>query len=48
MFYIEKRDGFARLGLLEIEGKKIRTPAMLEGEILRKIELEKLHIKSRR
>lgn len=41
MFYIEKRDGFARLGLLEIEGKKIRTPAMLEGEILRKIELEK-------
>lgn len=41
MFYTEKRDGFARLGLLEIGGSKITTPTMLEGEILEKIDVGK-------
>ncbi|MDI9611024.1 MAG: archaeosine synthase subunit alpha [Archaeoglobales archaeon] len=41
MFYTEKRDGFARLGVLEINGLSIRTPAMLEGDILKKIDFGK-------
>jgi archaeosine synthase len=42
MFYTEKRDGFARLGILEVEGEKIKTPTMLEKEFLKKLELEKI------
>jgi len=30
MFYHEKRDGFARTGKIEIDGRTIATPAMLE------------------
>ncbi|MEM4523966.1 MAG: archaeosine synthase subunit alpha [Archaeoglobaceae archaeon] len=37
MFYTEKRDGFARIGVLEFE-EKLRTPAMLEGKILEKFD----------
>ncbi|MEM1956918.1 MAG: archaeosine synthase subunit alpha [Archaeoglobaceae archaeon] len=40
MFYTEKRDGFARLGVLELE-EKIRTPAMLEGKSLEKFDFGK-------
>ncbi|MEM4689613.1 MAG: archaeosine synthase subunit alpha [Archaeoglobaceae archaeon] len=41
MFYTEKRDGFTRLGVIEIDGYSIKTPAMLEGEILNKIDFGK-------
>ncbi|MCS7144860.1 MAG: archaeosine synthase subunit alpha [Archaeoglobaceae archaeon] len=41
MFYTEKRDGFARLGALELNGFSIRTPAMLEGEVLKKFDYGK-------
>lgn len=34
MFYPEKRDGFARTGKFEVEGRTVQTPAILEvGEI---------------
>jgi len=32
MFYHEKRDGFARTGKIEIDGRTVATPAMLEVE----------------
>lgn len=41
MFYTEKRDGFARLGLLEIDGNRLKTPAMVGEEILNKIDFGK-------
>lgn len=41
MFYTEKRDGFARLGLLEIDGNRLKTPAMVGEEILDKIDFGK-------
>lgn len=40
MFYTEKRDGFARLGTLELE-EKIQTPAMLEGKTLERFNFGK-------
>lgn len=40
MFYTEKRDGFARLGVLELE-EKIRTPAMLEIESMERFDFGK-------
>ncbi len=32
MFYPEKRDGFARSGKFEVDGRTVQTPAMLEVE----------------
>ncbi|MCS7119364.1 MAG: archaeosine synthase subunit alpha [Archaeoglobaceae archaeon] len=40
MFYTEKRDGFARIGILELE-EKIRTPAILEMEFLQRFNFGK-------
>jgi archaeosine synthase len=41
MFYTEKRDGFARLGVFEVNGLILKTPAMLEEELLKKIDFGK-------